>query len=57
MDLERKPKSYGLIEAGKTRHQRTRPGAVWQIALPESDIPLGHFIVDDRAARAVIPRK
>jgi arylsulfatase A-like enzyme len=57
LDRERNPKSYGLIEAGKTRHQRTRPGAVWQIATPESDIPLGHFIVDDRAARAVIPRK
>ncbi len=48
-------KSYGLIAPGKTREQPTRPGAVWQIRKPDEGEALGHFIVDDRRARAEIP--
>lgn len=57
MDLKGKPKSYGLIDPGGTKYQQTRPGAVWQIATPGGDPVLGYFIVDDRAARAIIPKK
>ena len=55
MDREGKPKSYGIIAAGKKREQSTRPGAVWQIATPTTGEPLGHFVVGDRRAKAVIP--
>ncbi|HBE69166.1 MAG TPA: iduronate-2-sulfatase, partial [Planctomycetaceae bacterium] len=49
------PKSYGTIAAGKPKQQQTRPGAVWAIAESETNRPLGHFIVGDRTAQAVIP--
>jgi arylsulfatase A-like enzyme len=55
MDREGQPKSYGLIAAGKVKRQQTRPGAVWVIATPGEEKPLGHFVVGDRAARAVVP--
>ncbi|MDG1893768.1 MAG: sulfatase-like hydrolase/transferase [Fuerstiella sp.] len=55
MDRERQPKSYGLIPAGKVKRQQTRPGAVWMIATPWEEKRLGHFVVGDRAARAVVP--
>ncbi len=55
MTREGEPKSYGLISPGKRREQSTRPGAVWQISDPDTGKPLGHFIVDDRAAKALIP--
>ena len=55
MDRTGKSKSYGLIGAGKTKAQQTRPGAVWQISDPESGEPIGHFRVGDRRAKAVIP--
>lgn len=55
MDREGKPKSYGIIAAGKKREQSTRPGAVWQINTPKTGEPLGHFVVGDRRAKAVIP--
>ena len=55
MDRKGNPKSYGQIDAGEKKRQQTRPGAAWQIALPDQPTPLGHFIVDDRSARAVIP--
>lgn len=48
-------KSYGLIAPGKTREQPTRPGAVWEIRKPDGGEALGHFVVDDRRARAEIP--
>ncbi len=48
-------KSYGLIAPGKQKGQQSRPGAVWQIATPESGAPLGHFVIGDRKARAVVP--
>ena len=56
LDRQGEPKSYGLIGAGEKRRQQTRPGAVWQIAAPGGVPVLGHFVVDDRAARAVIPK-
>mgnify|MGYP003636488583 CR=1 FL=1 len=58
VDQKGKPKSYGLIAPGKDMRQSTRPGAVWQIALPgQSDKPLGYFAVGDRMSRATIPGK
>ena len=48
------PKLYAEIEAGRRKRQQTRPGAVWMIT-DEKEKPLGHFIVGDRTARAVIP--
>ncbi|MEO2029907.1 MAG: sulfatase-like hydrolase/transferase [Fuerstiella sp.] len=55
MDRQGQPKSYGLIKPGKVKRQRTRPGAVWMVATPNEEKRLGHFVVGDRAARAVIP--
>jgi hypothetical protein len=57
MDREGNAISYGLIAAEEIKRQQSRPGAVWQIATPGSDPPLGYFMVDDRAARAVIPKE
>ena len=57
MNAEGTAVPYGSIDSGKTKRQQTRPGAVWQIAIPGSATPLGHFVVDDRAARAIIPKK
>ncbi len=54
MDRTGRPKSYGTIAAGKQKRQQTRPGAVWMIAGTNNQ-PLGHFIVDDRMAQAIIP--
>lgn len=54
MDQNGVPKSFGLIEAGQRKRQQTRPGAVWLITGPDGQ-PLGHFRVEDRAAKAVIP--
>ncbi len=54
-DRSGKPKSYGTIEPGKRQRQQTRPGSVWLIT-DESDERLGHFIVGDRTAQAVIPQ-
>jgi arylsulfatase A-like enzyme len=56
MDRSGKPKSYGMIDAGKRKRQQTRPGAVWMIADADHQ-SLGHFIVDDRMAQAIIPSK
>lgn len=55
MDRQGQPKPYGGIAAGKRKRQRTRPGAVWLIS-DEADQPLGHFVVGDRTARALIPK-
>jgi hypothetical protein len=54
MDRSGHSKPYGLIAAGKTRHQQTRPGAVWLIKT-EAGRVRGYFSVGDRTARAVIP--
>jgi choline-sulfatase len=56
MDRSGKPKPYGEIPAGKRQRQQTRPGAVWRIA-DEFDQPLGHFVIGDRMAQAVIPAR
>lgn len=49
------PKSYGLIAAGDQKPQQTRPGAVWMIRDADSQQELGHFVVGDRSAQAVVP--
>ena len=50
-------KHYATIEPGKTKRQQTRPGAVWQIAEATAAAkPLGFFRVDDRAAKAIVPK-
>ena len=55
MDRNGTPKSYGKIDAGQRQKQQTRPGAVWMIADSITGKQLGHFVVDDRTARAIIP--
>lgn len=55
IDPEGQAKSYGMIEAGKTKSQQTRPGAVWGIGAPNAAGMLGHFVIGDRTAQAVIP--
>ena len=54
MDRQGKAKPYGAVASGKRKRQRTRPGAVWLIT-DQSDQPLGHFVVGDRTAQALIP--
>lgn len=56
MDTQGQPKPYGSIAAGKRKRQSTRPGAVWLIT-DDADKPLGHFVVDDRTAQAIIRPK
>lgn len=55
IDRQGQPKSYGLVKAGKTRAQQTRPGAVWMIHAAEGSSSSGYFVVGDRAARAEVP--
>lgn len=55
MSPQGEAKSYGLIDSGKTISQQTRPGAVWAVAKPNADQQLGHFVIGDRTAQAVIP--
>lgn len=55
MSPEGDAKSYGVIASGQTKTQQTRPGAVWAIGLHNSDKKLGHFVIGDRTAQAVIP--
>ncbi len=52
---EGEPRSYGSIAPGQTKIQQTRPGAVWSIGKDSSDLKLGHFVIGDRIAQAVIP--
>lgn len=44
----------GEIAAGERRRQSTSPGEVWLVT-DLSSKPLGHVVVDDRTARAMIP--
>ncbi len=44
---------YSVIEVGQSKRQQTRPGAVWVIRDNFGE-PLGHFVVGDRPARALI---
>jgi arylsulfatase A-like enzyme len=55
MSPEGQPKSYGSIAPGRTQSQQTRPGAVWAIGKNNSNEMLGHFVIGDRTAQAVIP--
>ncbi len=55
MDTLGGKKSYGRIGPEARMEQQTRPGAVWMIADADSQQPLGHFIIDDRSAKAIIP--
>ena len=55
MSPEGQPMSYGTIAPGETQTQQTRPGAVWSIGKVDSDQKLGHFVIGDRTAQAVIP--
>ena len=57
IDRDGNPKSYATIRSGKRKRQQTRPGAVWLIRDKKSQQPLGYFIVDDRTARAIVPRE
>lgn len=54
MDRKGNRKSYGILQSGWRKPQNTRPGAVWLIT-DSDDNPLGHFVVGDRTALAVIP--
>lgn len=56
MNPQGQPQPFGQIEPGKRQRQRTRPGAVWLLTDGSGKV-LGHFVVADRAARAVIPPK
>ncbi|MCA9138129.1 MAG: sulfatase-like hydrolase/transferase [Planctomycetales bacterium] len=56
MDRAGKPKPYGTLESGWRKPQQTRPGAVWLIT-DKDEKPLGHFIIGDRAALAIVPRE
>ncbi len=44
-----------MLVMDKMKRQQTRPGAVWMVATPNEEQRLGHFVVGDRAARAVVP--
>ncbi len=54
MTREGAPKFYADIAPSKRRRQQTRPGAVWLIT-DANEKPLGHFRVDDRTSRAIVP--
>ncbi|MEM7383411.1 MAG: sulfatase-like hydrolase/transferase, partial [Verrucomicrobiota bacterium] len=56
MDRQGNPKPYGTLEAGWRKPYSTRPGAVWLIT-DGKDKPLGHFVVGDRGAQAIIPAR
>ncbi len=55
MDVEGQPKTYGLIAPNQRKSQQTRPGAVWMLQDAADKIPIGHFIIGDRTAHAIIP--
>ncbi|MGE0143029.1 MAG: sulfatase-like hydrolase/transferase [Planctomycetota bacterium] len=55
MTREGDRRSYGIVAPGATQRQQTRPGAVWQVAVPDGGDVLGHFEVGDRTSRAIVP--
>ncbi|MEZ6138670.1 MAG: sulfatase-like hydrolase/transferase [Pirellulaceae bacterium] len=55
IDPKGQAKSYGSIAPGQTRAQQTRPGAVWSVGHLDPNRQLGHFVIGDRTAQAVIP--
>lgn len=48
------PIRKGEVAAGIMSKQRSGPGEIWEVR-DASDQSLGHFVVDDRTARAMIP--
>ena len=54
-DRDAPQKSFGVLEAGWSKPQLTRAGTVWLIT-DTNDRPLGHFVVGDRTAQAIIPK-
>lgn len=55
MDQQGELVPHGLIASDLSLRQNTRPGEAWFIT-DLSDEPLGHFVVRDRPAQAVIPK-
>jgi arylsulfatase A-like enzyme len=55
ISAEGQPTSHGSIAPNQTKSQQTRPGAVWAVQKSNSNQMLGHFVVGDRTAQAVIP--
>jgi arylsulfatase A-like enzyme len=55
MDEEGNAHPHGQIAAGIRKRETTRPGEIWLIRDLEG-APIGSFLVDDRSARAVIPK-
>ncbi|MCA9063821.1 MAG: hypothetical protein KDA96_12200, partial [Planctomycetaceae bacterium] len=56
MDRQGNPVHYAEIVPGAQQRQQTRPGAVWMIT-SDDGTPPGFFVVEDRAARAIIPAR
>ena len=56
IDRQGNPRSYGEIAARGRKQQQTRPGAVWMIRSKTAS-ESGFFVVDDRTARAIVPRR
>ncbi len=56
MDRRGKRKPYGTLQSGWRKPYKTRPGAVWLITDADEN-PLGHFVVGDRTAHAIVPAK
>jgi hypothetical protein len=54
MSEEGEPLRKGEVAAGVMSKQRSGPGEIWEVR-DASGMPLGHFVVDDRTARAMIP--
>jgi arylsulfatase A-like enzyme len=54
MDRQGTRKPYGVLQSGWRKQYTTRPGAVWLITDTDEN-PLGHFVVGDRTAQAIIP--
>lgn len=48
--------SFGTLESGWFKPQRTKPGEVWEVANKHGK-RLGYFVVGDRSAQAIIPKQ
>ncbi|MFK8112526.1 MAG: sulfatase-like hydrolase/transferase [Rubripirellula sp.] len=54
LDRQGNRKPFGTLEAGWRKPIKTRPGAAWLITDADGK-PLGHFVVGDRMAHAIVP--
>ena len=54
MSEEGKPMHKGEVAAGAMGTQSSGPGEIWQVNDASGQM-LGHFVVDDRTARGMIP--